>query len=327
MVVIFSDKDDYSTNKVIEYLKYWKEKFIRINKEDGPNTDFNIVFSNRCLSLEIWSGSIQIDIDDIKSIWFRRGGFYLKEVEKTDILNDSEVLMPQLQRYLLSEQSTLNTLIYEILISKRIRILGNPFLLNTKKLSVLRRASLCGLDIPETIVTTRRINLEGFIKKKDTITKAIQDNFTPKTNRFGYGLLTEFISSDIVPELPEVFFPSLFQELINKEFDVRIFYLDGEFWSIAIFSQEMENTAVDFRNYDYENPNRMSKIILPSEIRRKLKKLLNDLNLNTASIDMIYTIEKRFVFLEINPVGQYDMVGKLMNFQLDRKIARWLVRN
>jgi hypothetical protein len=41
---------------------------------------------------------------------------------------------------------------------------------------------------------------------------------------------------------------------------------------------------------------------------------------------MVYTTDNRYVFLEINPVGQYDMVGKPMNFNLDKKIALWLAR-
>jgi hypothetical protein len=33
---------------------------------------------------------------------------------------------------------------------------------------------------------------------------------------------------------PDYFFPSLFQECIEKDYEIRIFYLDGEFFSVAL---------------------------------------------------------------------------------------------
>jgi len=57
-----------------------------------------------------------------------------------------------------------------------------------------------------------------------------------------------------------------------------------------------------------------------------LKKLLLELNLDTGSIDLIYTKSDEFVFLEINPVGQYDMVSAPCNYYLDKKIASLLLK-
>ncbi len=49
-------------------------------------------------------------------------------------------------------------------------------------------------------------------------------------------------------------FPSLVQKKIIKEFEVRSFLLDGEFYSMAIFSQRDKKTAVDYRNYNHSRP-------------------------------------------------------------------------
>lgn len=326
MIVIFSDKDDFSTTKVMEYLRYWGEEVLRVNREDTINASYNIIIGNETAS----EFSIQINnkllrLENIKSIWFRRGGFYFKKVKKEDIIKDKEKLYDQMNAYFSAEQTTLNRYIYETLQSSKIRILGNPFVFNAPKLSILKIARSCGLRIPETLIASEKAIVQSFLKKRGAIiTKAIQDNFTPLTSTQGYGSLTEEIEATDFEKLPNIFFPSLFQEKLEKKYEIRIFFIDGEFFSIAIFSQENVKTSIDFRNYDYEKPNRKTIIDLPAKVKNPLRKVLKKMDLNTASIDMIYTKDDHYVFLEINPVGQYDMVGRLMNFNLDKKIAKWL---
>ena len=56
-----------------------------------------------------------------------------------------------------------------------------------------------------------------------------------------------------------------------------------------------------------------------------MAKLMKDLELNTGSIDFIKTKQGRFVFLEVNPVGQYGMTSYPCNYHLDKKIAEYLI--
>ena len=93
---------------------------------------------------------------------------------------------------------------------------------------------------------------------------------------------------------------------------------------MAIFSQEDEQTKVDFRNYNKSKPNRCVPYKLPDYIMKKLDLFMQRMNLDTGSIDMIYTTNKEYVFLEVNPVGQYDMVSVPCNYNLHQKIAKYL---
>lgn len=52
---------------------------------------------------------------------------------------------------------------------------------------------------------------------------------------------------------------------------------------------------------------------------------MKKMNLDTGSIDMIVTPELEYVFLEVNPVGQYDMVSVPCNYHLHSKIAKILI--
>ena len=49
-------------------------------------------------------------------------------------------------------------------------------------------------------------------------------------------------------------------------------------------------------------------------------------NLNTGSIDMIVTKENEYIFLEVNPVGQFGMVSQPCNYYLEKKITEYLMK-
>lgn len=95
---------------------------------------------------------------------------------------------------------------------------------------------------------------------------------------------------------------------------------------MAIFSQLDEKTKYDYRNYNEEKPNRNVPIRLPEHISKKIVNFINNSNLDTGSIDLIYTHEKEFVFLEVNPVGQFGWVSKNCNYYLEKKIALHLIK-
>lgn len=56
----------------------------------------------------------------------------------------------------------------------------------------------------------------------------------------------------------------------------------------------------------------------------KLNKLMKLLKLNTGSIDMIVDHNNNYIFLEVNPVGQFVAYGEFCNYYLDREMAKIL---
>ncbi len=80
-------------------------------------------------------------------------------------------------------------------------------------------------------------------------------------------------------KLPDLFFPSFFQEQIEKMYELRVFVLDKEIYPMVIFSQSDKLTEVDFRNYNDNKPNRTAPYKLPNEINKALIKIFSKLNL------------------------------------------------
>ena len=58
---------------------------------------------------------------------------------------------------------------------------------------------------------------------------------------------------------------SCFQQLVEKKYEIRTFYLDGDFYSMVIFSQRREDAKLDFRNYDFNDPDRFLPFNLPKD--------------------------------------------------------------
>ena len=83
---------------------------------------------------------------------------------------------------------------------------------------------------------------------------------------------------------------------------------------MAIFSQADKQTSIDFRNYNYEKPTRRVPYKLPKKFEDKLREFMKLAYLNTGSIDIIRNEKNEYVFLEVNPVGQFGMVSKPCNY-------------
>jgi hypothetical protein len=88
-----------------------------------------------------------------------------------------------------------------------------------------------------------------------------------------YATYTTEIDEGGLTDLPAIAFPMLFQEFLPKRYDIRVFYLDGRFHGMAIFSQSRAQTSVDFRRYTYERPVRNVPYDLPEDVARRLRNL------------------------------------------------------
>jgi ATP-GRASP peptide maturase of grasp-with-spasm system len=316
MVVILSSEDDQSTNDVIDWLNFYGKDFIRINPSDTI-ADIQI---NTSLGFRFSVNGIIVDIANVSSFWYRRGTI---KIETYQIQDDIFPFSNALNKHLKIENNPINEFILNSLNQKN--GLGDYYNTDANKFGVLLKAKDVGLSIPPTLVTTKKVELREFIiHEGQAITKTMGAMIMAYENGNSLTSYTKRITLEHLHDLGETFSPSLFQKEISKQYELRIFYLDGEFFSMAIFSQEDKQTAIDFRVYNHVKPNRTVPFELPKTIKEKLRKLMVNCNYSTGSIDMIYTIDKEFVFLEINPIGQYDMVSVPCNYYLNKRIAERL---
>lgn len=317
MILILSKPADKDTDCVIEWLNFYKTPFLRIN--DDEFMQGVTAFSYDAYSIEdsYFETSIQrVYLRDITVVWYRKFGFLTEYDIKLNL--DRDLLI-----FLYDEFKSLRDLILSILKEKK--WLFNRSL-KKSKLEVLGIARESGLKIPETIITTERQTLNHFLKNNNycIITKPIAEAMVVNLTNTSVQLSTTKIST--VKGLNRNFSPSLFQEYIDKEIELRIFYIMGRCYTMAIFSQSNPKTVLDFRAYDQERPNRFIPYKIPKTLEDTIDIFMKKLELNTGSIDMIKSSKNgNYYFLEVNPSGQFGMTAFPCNYPLHKIVAKNLI--
>jgi ATP-GRASP peptide maturase of grasp-with-spasm system len=299
-------------------LNFYGYDFYRINADDIlDDNNFYLNLNEKYIHIK----ERKIDIDVINAVWLRKfGNFtrtsYYHKVKETLSSNDL---------YQLSQEfyTLLSSLLFLLKDKKWITA---PWISHVNKLNILSQAQEVGLDIPLSFVCSNKKQIQT-IKNKvgKLISKSIYEPYFIWQDNGVFSMYTKEITG-LYAEL-EKFFPSLVQQKIEKEYELRIFYLEGRFYSMAIFSQSNSQTVLDFRRYDIIKPNRRTPYKLPTDLQEKLTELLTNIGLNSCSIDIIKSKnDGKYYFLELNPVGQFGMVSEPCNYEVFKDIATTLIK-
>ncbi len=311
-VLIVTTATDRSSYDVSNWIRYYGYSTVYVQNDIAYP---QLLISNQHHFVKFCNNSQKINIANCIGIWYRRGDFIFNHLNEQNRLFD---------RFIAFEDSIISRFIDSYIFEKGSINRYNDNHIN--KLDVLRQAANLEINIPKTYVCNTKTDLIKVFGNTKIITKSISE--IERTNfdaSFSYGKGTIMI--DDYDMIPERFTPSLFQEYINKKIEIRSFYLKGNFYTMAIFSQANEMTKIDFRNYDSKRPNRCVPFKVPIEVETKLTMLMNSLEINCGSIDMIYTPQNEYVFLEVYPIGQFLWLSRNCNYFIERNLAQTLIRH
>jgi len=321
MILIFSEECERTTDEVVQWLILNGKKFLRINREDEVRI-LNVSPSKGIIEVEV-NGRV-FDLCQFSNIWYRRGSLAPNCVKVAiSELGNQPHRVQQVGQFLSNEWKILQHYMFFVLERKRgaIGSFSKSFI---NKPIVLSFAKECGLAIPETVITGNGSVLYDELKCKPLITKPISEAVTFRNADGSSSKMLTTSVQELSFDRDSEFFPSLVQHRIEKWIELRIFFVKDTYYSMAIFSQNNAKTSIDFRNYDDERPNRMVPFLLPQLVQKRLRNLMDKLGLDTGSIDMIVTPQKEYFFLEINPVGNIEMVSKNCNYPIEMEIAKYL---
>ena len=327
MHVIVTSADDQSTNQVMDWLLHFDEQVVRINPQDTLEMN-NMQLLNGVADYSITvhkeNGTIaQIQSSEVQSFWYRRGCF------RFELPRVGALMQPTMQakanNVLAREVRTAGDFLQLLL--EQGPGFGSPRHNATNKLSNLKIAAECGLKVPDFhLIRTKKAlatlldNYNGQVLVKGIHQLAMYMEHKGVCVHNMSGLLTR----DMLKKVPTTFPLSLVQQYIEKRQDLRVFYLDGRCYAAAIFSQNDPQTRIDFRNYNNDRPNRTVPFSLPRAVEQSVERFMNRVGMASGSIDILYSVDKEFVFLEVNPVGQFGMVSQPCNYQLEKRIAEYL---
>jgi hypothetical protein len=318
MILVLSyDGFEQGTDPVIDWLLYYQADFVKVTVRDfySHKLDYKIDYIN---------DKVVINGEDyfnkINSVWCRRF------IENVSFEESTHWPYSQATYELNREQASYFDSLYHLLKDKK--WLLNPRLGNINKINVQKEASLAGLKTPQTIVCNSRKELLNFHKEMGkVITKPIEFSGFFKAGSQTWATYTTEMTYEMINALPENFVFSFFQQKIEAHYEVRVFYLDGDFYATAAIF-DTESRMADIKNSYQEDFLHWNNYELPEDIKTKLDKLMKTVGLNTGSIDLLKSKDdNEYYFLEVNPGGQYSAPSDRSNYDLEKKIAQWLIKN
>lgn len=300
MVFIHTRPTDETTLVVIQWLLFYRKDFFRLNS---------------VADLIRWNKEQKAD-----SCYFNGKGSIIPDVHPHD-----KELNEQVRMYL---QDQADALLLHTLPDERKQGFGlSPFRhLRLNKLDVLSLAASIGFSVPRSAVVSSKTGLRQCKEEWGRIiTKSMHEGIS--VNASGVlinGQRTEEITEEVLQSMADSFFPSLVQQLIEKQFEIRVFFFRQQFYALATFTQHNAKSLIDGRAIDIQRPNRQVPYLLPDEVRTQISTLMEKLRLDYGSLDLIYTTDNDYCFLEVNPYGQYGFLSEAGNYGIEKEIAAYL---
>ena len=320
-ILILTEPKDVHADLVEAKLRARGERVVRFDWADFPaRASLSVAWSGRDRQVVLRLDGARIDLRGCKSGWLRRPG-------KPRVNGDIEARF--LRDYVEEEclrviQDTCNAL--------DTRWLPGTFAAlrraDNKQLQLGLAAEL-GFEIPPTLITSDPEEFLAFYRRHDgKLIDKLPSTVLPASQRTGRELMryTQPVTTRDVGYARRLrHSPVLFQPNIAKKFELRITVVDDQVLAAEIHSQTTKRTQLDWRHYDWDHtPYRPHA--LPDDIRERCLRLTRSLGLRFGAIDMIVTPRGDYVFLEINPNGQWrwieDQAGLPISDALCDALAR-----
>ena len=190
----------------------------------------------------------------------------------------------------------------------------------------LRLAERAGLRVPRTLVTNDPVSARQFFAETEgqTIAKLLRPITISMDapNQFVY--TNRVREEDLAAADTLRHCPMVFQELIPKACELRVAYVAGETFAGALDASETSRGHTDWRRVAPEEC-RWKKSQLPVEVRSSLGALMSELGLVFGAVDLICTPAGEYVFLEVNPGGEWGMLERELGLPISDAIAAALL--
>ncbi len=308
-ILLITEQFDPNVDNLIQELLHRGIPYLRWNLDHYPQ-DSSLTYRATATGFE---GAIETDgrvvsFDDIGSVWYRTyraSGFPAG-------LNSDQREFAEQEAEMALEALPLVTNWHWINDPRHHRQA-------TRKPAQLFTAGRLGFAIPQTVISNDPGKIRTFCDRggPEIIYKALSQstNLEPGKAIFTGAVTLQALSSlDLIRHTP-----GIFQELIPKAYEVRVTVVADRIFAVKIFSQEKEQTRIDWRVAPYEL--KWEPTDLPQDIRYLVAAFMAEFNLVYSCLDFIVTPEGKYVFLESNPGGQYLWIEYLTGLPITEAIV------
>lgn len=312
--ILTNSEDGKHTDIVMEKLQKANQNVFRFDSDRFAGGEIVVDFraNDKDCGFVMHSQGQTLDSKNIKSVWYRRPNNF--NIQIKDLVQ---------RRYAEDEiASFLNGLWAN---TKKAFWLSRVSSLEKAKLKVfqLQLALKLGLKIPRTIVTNDPKIVRGFWDscKHGTVFKAIYREFLDYGEK-AFTIPTTFLTEEHIAKLDLVKrIPCLFQEFIDKKYEVRVTVVGREMFSVKINYQENFQTVIDWRDPRFIDKLRYETVKLPEAITKICRIMLNKLDLSFGAFDFVVDKTGEIFFLEINPNGQWHWMESQVGLPISDAIV------
>lgn len=293
VLIVTNDHDEHADAVILELNKRDVPVF-RFHPEDFPHAcSVSIEIRDGRIRGELRNAEHQVDFDDICAAWYRRSrNLYMGAVNRTSEKLDDYV----------KAQSTAT--VVAVCAGLQTLWVSHPFKLRRGEVKALQlaAASRAGLKIPHTLISNDPARAATFVDALGDTECAIKPLLAiGVTDEHGYRLpLTTTLPPGHSLESLALA-PTMLQPYVDKAFELRCVVIGDQIFCAKLDSQADEKSRVDWRGGDPHH----EIYVLPDHVEASIRRLMESFELNFASLDMIVTPEGEYVFLELNPNGQW----------------------
>lgn len=190
----------------------------------------------------------------------------------------------------------------------------------------LTAAVRCGLPIPATVITNDPTKVRAAFSSwaGQMIAKPVRSGYLEEGG-VGRAIFTSAVrAADLADDDALACAPAIYQRLVPKRCDVRVTVVGRRVFAAEILSQTDPAACIDWRRTsDAHLPHQPAT--LPVRLEAVLLELCDLLGLQFAAIDLVRTVEDDYVFLEVNPGGQWLWIEDILGYPITGSVADWLL--
>jgi glutathione synthase/RimK-type ligase-like ATP-grasp enzyme len=290
--LVLADRIEPTADLLVATMRRRGVPCLRWNLDGFPiNSSLTYRITGDHLEGQITSDGRTLDLDQIGSVWCRtvRAKGFPPGLDAAD------------RKFAETEAERVLTALYTLI---EARWVNHPLchLRANAKPAQLAVARKLGFDIPETLITNDPEEVRAFIARTDgpVIYKALSQALDSEP---GTTLFTSVLTDEARETLDLIqVTPGIFQALVPKAYELRLTIVGERIFAARIDSQSRADSRIDWRRLPFEAD---AAVTLPGDIEAKIHAFMQHFGLNYGAIDIIVTPDGRYVFLEINPAGQY----------------------
>lgn len=316
MVLCITHSGDYYTIDIVQQsLEKAGIPTFRLNTDEfAVNYKLQYIFQENIKRNLLTGNGRKVEASEITAVWYRKMWKLQVPAELDPAYHD--IFIKEYQTYLQLFFNQLNHVPW-------INDMQTDHMVGQDKLMQLSAARSAGLHVPDTIFSNDAGPIKEFferyqgnivVKLHGALSKSMEGNtpFFPTTR-------LSFRDLDRLDEL--AYCPMIFQEYISKAYELRIVYVDGDFFTGKI-PHEQDNTdwrALKSKSIQWE------PYQLPSDVEENTTRMMQVLGLRFGAIDMIRQPNGEYIFLEVNPQGEWGMLQKHLSYPIGETIAQKLI--